>query len=426
MNLLTMLKSPAARVPAAQVPGASIVDLPDPDEVIIALEYPGRIRFLPEVRDGETVARNQVIARSAQGNCLHASVSGTVKEIRPIWSATSDHVPAVVITRGEGEAWGPRQALARCGLDLRTGNRIDLLRAGGVVSPWTTPGRDDSESELGQYPAVEHLVLCAVNQEPTTVNYELLLRENADAVREGLHRLREITPNVKPQLLIAASAHRWAQAEFADTVDYVPLPPDYRRRIRRLVIPRLVGRSIPSGDAFRSHGVASLSVEQLLALTAALDGRPFVSKTVSVASRRLEQPVTVRVPLGTPVGWILSRLGLELPEGGRVILGGPMRGYAHFSAETPISKFENGILLLERDELPSEVNLTCINCGLCTRACPVNLQVHLLGRYVEFGALPDTVRFRPGACLECGLCGFVCPAHRPLVQLVKMAKKYGG
>jgi electron transport complex protein RnfC len=58
------------------------------------------------------------------------------------------------------------------------------------------------------------------------------------------------------------------------------------------------------------------------------------------------------------------------------------------------------------------------------RACPANLQVHMIGRCVQFGQVAEAVDYHPEACFDCGLCTFVCPARRPLVQLVNMAKSH--
>lgn len=426
MNLLQMLKTPADRVPRPARPRAPIVDLPDPPEAIIALEYPEKVLFRPLVQVGDEVARNQVIGRSTLGNCLHSPLSGRVREIRPLWSATSHHVPAVVIERSDAAPLTPAQSLAQSGVELASATRVELMKAGGVTSPWTTPGINDSETDLKLYPDIKHLVLVGVNQEPTVFNYELLLQENVEDVRTALRRLQEIAPHAEATLLVGGDRAAWAKQALGDVIRIVGLPAAYRQRIRRVVIPRLTGVDVLAAEAFRSRGIAVVTVEQALAALAALSGHPFIRKTVTLAGTGLDAPVTVRAAVGTSARYLLESQGLEVPLGGRVIMGGPLRGMAQFSADTPLSKFENGVYLLDSEHLPSEVNLTCINCGQCARACPVGLQVHLLGRLVEFGQLVETPRFHPHACLDCGLCAFVCPAHRPLVQMVKMAKKYGG
>lgn len=421
-----MLKTPAERVPRPVRPTGPIVDLPDPPEAVIALEYPEKVLFRPLVQVGDEVARNQVIGRSTLGNCLHSPLSGRVREIRPLWSATSHHVPAVVIERTDAPDLTAAQTLALSGLEVASATRVELMKAGGVTSPWTTPGINDSETDLQEYPDIKHLIFVGVNQEPTVFNYEQLLQENVEDVRTGIRRLQEIAPHAACALLVGEDLVAWAKQAMGDLIRVVGLGASYRQRIRRVVIPRLTGVDVLATEAFRARGIAVVTVEQTLAALDALAGRPFIRKTVTLAGSGLAEPITVRAALGTSARRLMESQGLEVPQGGRVVMGGPMRGMSQFTADTPLSKFENGIYLLDSEHLPSEVNLTCINCGHCARACPVGLQVHLLGRVVEFSQFTEIPRYHPQACLECGLCAFVCPAHRPLVQLVKMAKKYGG
>lgn len=426
MSLLDLLKPPAARVPRRIESDPEIVDLPDPESVVIPLEYPGRILFRPTVQAGDEVARNQVIGRSELGNCIHASIGGRVDEIRAVWTARGYHVPAVEIVRGSPPALAPEETLAQSGLDLASASRLELLRVGGVITPWTTPGHMDCEGDLDAYPPIRHIVLLAMHQEPTISNQELLLRARADDIRDGVRRVTEIEPQAKLWLLTSRSLRDWAAETFGDAVEVVGLPDDYRNRLKRVVIPRLTGIRIPVDQAYRSHGVGVLTVENALAALDALSGRPFTHKTVTLTGDSLPRPVTLRAPLGTRLRDLLANRGLSLPEGGRLIAGGPMHGTAQYTDETPLTKLQHGVYLMAADRLHTELNLTCVNCGRCTQACPQNIQVHLLGRCVEYDQMADALALHPEACHECGLCAFVCPAHRPLVQLVKMAKKYGG
>jgi len=426
MSLLDVLKTPAARVPAQPEGSPEIIDIPDPSEVVIPLEYPERILFIPLVQAGDEVSANQVIGRSEMGNCIHASIGGKVKEIRKIWSARGHNVPAIVIESGTPTPLAPAETLARCNLDLESATRIDLLKAGGVISPWTTPGREHCEDDIAEYPEISHIVIKAVHEETTICNWENLLRENVEICLDGLKRVAEMVPRAKIILLVSHRIESWARSTFGDKAEIVGLSDQYRHRIERIVVPKLTGEEIPASLPYRSKGVGVLSVENALAALAALAGKPFTRKTVTISGAGLEKPVTIRAPIGTRIGDLLASQGLEIPEGGRVLAGGPMKGSAQYTEETPLTKLQHGIHLMTADQLPSEVNLTCINCGKCTRACPVNLQVHMIGRYVEYDMLADANDRHPEACIECGLCAFVCPSHRPLVQLMQMAKKYGG
>lgn len=425
MSLLDIVKDPANRVPSGIDGASGIVDCPEPDTVILPLEYPGQILFNPLVQAGEIVARNQAIGRSERGNYVHASISGKVREIRTVWSARSFHVPAVVIDREPIDALEPAEAMGRCGLDFRHASRVDLLRAGGVVSPWSTPGKDHREVDVTDYPSIRHILIKGFNEEPTITNFERLLLENVEGVRESIQRLGDLVPQAQIWLTVRRSLVGWAEEQFGDAAEIAGVSEAYRHRLERLVVPRVTGIQVPYNKAFRSRGIAVLSVEHALNALAALVGRPVTHKTVTIAGAGIEQPLTVRTPLGTTVGDILASQGLEIGDYDRVIMGGPMMGMTIFDAETPLSKFQHGIYLLRRDDLPTDRNLTCVNCGRCARSCPANLQVHLVGLCVEYDRLDAAAAYHPEVCFECGLCAYVCPSHRPLVQLMRMAKRYG-
>lgn len=207
----------------------------------------------------------------------------------------------------------------------------------------------------------------------------------------------------------------------------MPVSDEYKDRIERNLVPKIVGQDIPNIAPYREYGVAVISVEYLINLVRALDGvSPFIYKYTTVAGHGVETPTTVKFPIGTTIRWILESLELSRPDGGRVLVGGPMKGIAQYNDLTPLTKSSHGVFLVSPDELPLEINMTCFNCGQCTRACPSNLEVHLLGRYAEYDMFDEAQAFHPEACNECGLCGYVCPAHRPLVQLIQMCNQYGG
>lgn len=424
MSLLDVLKTPAARVPHHVPCGSAISDLPDPDEVTIPLEYPEQLLLHPQVKAGDVVARRQVIGRSESGNCIHASLGGTVREISRIWTASGHHVPAVVIERGNVPDLIPADALAHCGLDPASATRLQLLMAGGVISPWTTPVRENDRKVVEAYPEIRHVVILGHDEEPTQHVQELLLQERHAVLINGLRLLGELAPLANITLTVPRRLLGWARETFGDDLHLEGISTDYRRRLARVLVPKLTRTVIPANMPYRSRGVAVLTVETVLAAQEAVEGRPQIHKTLSISGGPLAAPLTVRVPLGSSINYVLAACGLDNEESGRVLAGGPMQGMAIFTEDTPLDKFQNGIHLLRADELLAKVNLNCVSCGRCVRACPTNLQVHLIGRSVEFNLQDYASELHSEFCIECGLCAFVCPARRPLVQLVKLAKTF--
>jgi electron transport complex protein RnfC len=424
MSVLNLFKTPAARVPR-QCPGEpEIRDLVAPASVVIPLEYPERLLFKTLVQVGDRVARNQVIARSDHGNCLHAPVSGEMTELVRIWTASGHHVPALkIITEGEEEQTFA-QLLAHLKIDSKRATRVELLKACGVISPWTTPGSRQAEAPGENLPEIHHVVLVGHDEEPTQQVLNLLLKKHSDLLEPGLRLLRNVAPRARVWLTINREDRDWAAALVGDLATVVPVSADYRNRLVDVLAPAITGVPVPNQMPYRERGLAVLTIEAALAARAALDGQPFLRKALSVSGSGLERPITVTTVLGTPIGDVLEAIGLEVPEGGRLLAGGPMRGAALYNPGTPVDKFVDGVHLISAEELPAEVNRNCVNCGRCVRACPANLQVHMIGRCVQFGQVAEAVDYHPEACFDCGLCTFVCPARRPLVQLVNMAKSH--
>jgi|GEM_PF-1040232 len=424
---LSQLFKPFPHVPQIPLQDKQIRDIPEPDMVVIPLEYPGQVLYRPLIKEGDHVRKHQIIGRSKLGNCVHASISGNVDKIISIWTNRGFNVPAVMIKRNGEPPLELEEVFEQYGVSSSGGSRQDKLMAMGSISPWAQPGRFHREEDLDKYPPVKQIVIKGKNEEPSIFILELLMQQYPDLINKGIRRMRELAPNAECWLTVPEYLSEWAEEEISEQVNIVPVSDEYKDRIERNLVPKIVGQDIPNIASYREYGVAVISVEYLLNLVGALDGMsPFIYKYATIAGHDVTTPVTVKFPIGTTIRWILESLELSRPDGGRVLVGGPMKGIAQYNDLTPLTKSSHGVFLVSPNELPLEINMTCFNCGQCTRACPSNLEVHLLGRYAEYDMFDEAQEFHPEACNECGLCGYVCPAHRPLVQLIQMCNQYGG
>jgi electron transport complex protein RnfC len=131
-----------------------------------------------------------------------------------------------------------------------------------------------------------------------------------------------------------------------------------------------------------------------------------------------------RIPIGTPLRFLLEQVGVE-EDVNRVFLGGPMMGAAVPSLEISITKGTSGVTAFtdsaaERTHSPI---YPCIRCGYCVDACPIFLDPALLGKLAaneEFAVMAEEHNLMD--CFECGSCSFVCPSHIPLVQRFRASK----
>lgn len=397
-----------------------IQQVDDPDRVVIPLDYQRRVRYLPTVGIGDSVRKGQVIGKSRIGNCVCATIGGTVKDITTVWTAQSFHSPAIIIEKKGDQSMAPDEIFdgAVGSNDLEAA--INRLRLAGVRPPWSLSGRGygNSESEIADLPPIETVIIMGARVESTQQTAQLLLEQNSDKVLDGLKRIQSLLPDSRLCLTVSEKLQSWAQPLFSEIAEIITLPEHYIGRIERELVAQIMGHRIPSRESYRHHGIAVLDVEYLLAMVDALDGKsPFLQKCLTISGTNIDTAVTVRFPMGSSIKHVLASQGLKVSDYTRTIVGGAMKGYAQYSEATPLT-YNSGIHLIADEMTPFDTIAPCINCGRCARICPVNIQVHLVNRMIEFGELDSAKELHPEACYECGLCAGVCPAQRPIVQLL--------
>jgi electron transport complex protein RnfC len=190
------------------------------------------------------------------------------------------------------------------------------------------------------------------------------------------------------------------------------------------LIYNLTGREIPLPlGRSRDVGVAFVRLESAYwAGLAAILERPQTHKWVTVAQDKGSGRLLL-VPLGTPVGHILKEVDLEVQEGGKVILGGRMTGYAIYDLDIPITKEIDGLIVQTPDQVRRYTQEPCFNCGICVRVCPTRLIPGELSKYCEYNRFEDAESKDLFGCIECGLCAYVCPAKRPMIHFFRHAKE---
>jgi electron transport complex protein RnfC len=154
-----------------------------------------------------------------------------------------------------------------------------------------------------------------------------------------------------------------------------------------------------------------------------IDGKPLIERIVTVTGNGINNPANLLALIGTPISELIEQCGGYSQDAARLLLGGPMMGYALDSDANPVIKAANCILVLTRSDIATQHReLPCIRCGECSRVCPAVLLPQQLQWDIRNGLIDDAAEHGLAACIECGCCDFVCPSHIPLTEWFRFGK----
>lgn len=206
-------------------------------------------------------------------------------------------------------------------------------------------------------------------------------------------------------------------------VSIFPLGDFYPAGDEFILVYDVTGRVIPPGGLPLDVDAITNNVETLVNIGL---GRPVTRKYLTVAGA-VRNPVTVCVPIGTPMRAAIEMAGGAASEPYGILVGGVMMGRLAAGPDDPITKTTGGLIVLPDDHgLLARYRRdwrgvrwigksACDQCTFCTERCPRYLlghpiEPHLAMRSLEF--CPDTVPMIVGTlyCCECNLCSLMaCP-----------------
>jgi Na+-transporting NADH:ubiquinone oxidoreductase subunit A len=84
--------------------------------------------------------------------------------------------------------------------------------------------------------------------------------------------------------------------------------------------------------------------------------------------------------------------------------------------------------VLKRSPFPVDTDMhgeerACINCGSCTRVCPVDILPQFAYKAIYADEIEEALKHGLLDCVECGLCAYVCPSKIELSQSLIAAKQ---
>jgi len=415
----------------------AICDAGIPSHLIIAIQQKD---YVPEllVKVGDSVLKGQPLTKVYGPYVVqHASSSGTVVAIEPRTDCHPSGLPvlSVVIETDGLDRLFPYQGFADYQQE-QPATLINAIQNAGIIGLGGA-GFATHLKLLNQDTRL--LIINAIECEPYITADDRLVQEHADEIIQGIQILQHI---LKPTMTIFAIEDNMPEGIAAFTQSLQALPAEQQSQILLRVVPTrypsgsakqlieiLTGEQTPIGKHSSELGIIMNNVGTAFAVKeAVINGKPLVSRIVTVTGDSFARKGNARVRIGTPIQHLLDTYWLNAlneknGQQQKLIIGGPMMGFTVTDTMTPVTKICNCLLAPNEKESPEpEPEMSCIRCSECAEACPVELLPQQLLWYAQSEDHKKLEAYDLNACIECGACAFVCPSHIPLVEYYRVAK----
>jgi len=405
--------------------------VPLPPEIVLPLSQHTGAEAEPLVSKGEQVEKGQKIAavKEGLGVPLHTPVTGKVKAVEPRWHYSGVKMLSIVIEPSD------QQPAAAKKLENFTGRfaqpspeevrqlvkEAGLVGLGGAAFPTYVKLTPPPDAEI------DSVIINGCECEPYLTADHRLMLEEPEAILAGLKIIMQTVGAQQGYIGIETNKpdaiETLANLVKEPNIEVVPLESKYPQGSEKHLIKAVLNREVPAKGLPSAVGVLVQNVATTVAIYKAVEeGQPLIEKIITVSGEAVKEPKNLRVPIGTPVDFILKHCGGLTEDVGEVIYGGPMMGVALSQLQVPVVKATSGIIALSRAEVAKKEVLPCIKCGSCLAACPMNLMPYRLAALAEQQIWDELEQYYLFDCIECGCCAYVCPSRRPLVQYIKLAK----
>lgn len=419
----------------------SIESVGSPKQVAVLLSQHLGAPCQPLAAKRDKVQAGQMIGKSDSfvSAPVHSPISGTVKDIALQSHPVVGRVMAMIIEADAGGNTPQAPAFEKFDHQFSTEpysvekicsavNDGGLVGMGGAGFP--------TRVKIEPNPAMpkEVLVINGCECEPfITCDYRLMI-EGTWQVLAGIQLaakasgVDKICIGIEDNKPLAIGKMTEAASTVKDyVISVVPVKTKYPQGGERQLIRSVLGKTVPTGQIPPTIGVCVLNIATCAALAdAVVLNRPLTHRVTTVTGRAISKPGNYYVPIGMSVADLLDHCGGLTAQAAKVLMGGPMMGFAIADLTTPLTKTSGAITVLTQDDVTKakyeKQQTPCIRCGRCLTACPEGLNPTKIAHAVKYNRMDLAEQYYMSACIECGCCSYVCPANIELTGYIKTGK----
>ena len=329
--------------------------MPVPDKVVIPMKQHMGRECVPTVKLTDLVKVGQVIGDTDAfiGAPIHSSVSGKVTKIDDIIGTDGSSMKAVVIETDKLQEVDESVKAPEV-TDLRS--FADAIRRSGLVGLGGAGFPTHVKLVPQNLDEVTTLLVNGAECEPYITADNRAMLEDTDSIVEGIKLVMQymnlsaaiigIEDN-KPQAIQKLQS----AVSGMEGVSVKALQAQYPQGGEKVLIFECTGKVVPEGKLPSDVGCVVMNVSTIAFIAKYMrTGMPLVSKRVTVDGDAVAEPKNVEVAIGTAFGDVLDFCGGFKTEPKKVIMGGPMMGFAVPSLDMPVMKNNNAILAFSAEK----------------------------------------------------------------------------
>jgi electron transport complex protein RnfC len=399
------------------------------------------------VKVGDKVLKGQALTQSFNPMAVpvHAPTSGTISAIKKsVIAHPSGLSELCLFIDVDGEDTWKKREICQDFTQLSKQQIIKKIADAGIAG--MGGAGFPTHIKVNAKPDINFLIINAAECEPYITADDLLMREQSEAIVDGIKILDQL---LNPIFILIGIEDNKPEATKAlqqatkhlDKIKVCVLPTKYPSGGEKQLIKILTGKEVNSGSLPINSGIVVQNVATCFAISdAVINDIPLIRRVVTLSGGALTKPQNVWALLGTQVSYLLEQAGFvnedisekssskNLPMSHPpVIMGGPLMGFSILNEQVPIVKISNCILAPSKIEMPSAFDnnsneTECIRCGQCADVCPSQLLPQELQWSAKAKDHQQLMQLNIFDCIDCGACAYVCPSQIPLVQYYRVAK----
>lgn len=359
----------------------------DPDYIYIPIKDNVKIK----IKNHENVFKGSIILTKEEDN-YYSSISGTVIGATKVNDINNNELNAIVIENDYKEKRNKKVGTKKY-INIYSKEDVNNLIKKFKVSHKQVKGKI--------------LIINGIDLDPLEANYSYIIKKYADKILECTDALCEIFKIKKCYFAIKSNDAENVNMLINNIGTYPNinlklLNDNYPIGQEEILINKLIN------EKHKKLGVTHFTIDEILALYEVLKrNQPICEKLIMISGDLIEKPFILNVKLGTLIKDIIEQ-NININEQNYIIVANGLFIGREINPNTVLTNDIKSLFIMPKNDI---VEKECINCGLCYKVCPININPKYM--YEENDKKSKKYKEK---CIKCGLCSYKCPSKINLTK----------